>query len=281
MSTVPIDDPADPRVSVYLELRDHQIRMGRERTDPDLRPLFLAEGERLIGDALDAGLTPVSMLRDPERPTSVEDRLPGDVPVFLAGADVARRLTGMHIHRGALACFVRPPALGLSQVATDRATTLLVTERVTNPTNLGVMTRSAAGLGFDGLIVDAHSCDPLYRRALRVAMGASLHLPWTRVEDLDATLVELKRSGFAIVAMALSDDAVDLESAPLGAKVALVMGNEFAGLSQSTLDHCDVIARIAMTGGVDSLNVAAAAAIACWEVSRHRHLHRSDEPPAG
>lgn len=278
MPTISVDDPADPRVAVYLGLRDHQVRIERERTDPRLKPVFLTEGERLISMALDAGLEPISMLRDADRATAVETRMGDDVPIYLAGPEVAFRLTGMHIHRGALAAFARPPERTLGDLLDSLPTTLLVAERVINPTNLGVMTRSAAGLGMDGLVVDAESCDPLYRRAYRVAMGASLRFPWARVGHLAPTLAELKARGFTVVAMALSEEAIELDRAPFGERVALVMGNEFTGLSDETLSVADVIAGIPMRGGVDSLNVAAAAAVACWEVTRRRGLH---PPPPG
>jgi tRNA G18 (ribose-2'-O)-methylase SpoU len=266
---VPIDDPADPRVAVFVGLRDHQLRLDRERTNPALRPVFIAEGERLISNALAAGLTPISMLRSDDHPTRVETSMPADVPVYVTGPRVAVALTGMHIHRGALACFLRPPERTLDQVVSG-ASTVLVAERVTNPTNLGVMARSAAGLGLDGLIIDGTSCDPLYRRAHRVAMGASLTLPWARVPVLTEAIGVLRSHGFSTVAMALSEESVDLGEVTALEPVALVVGNEFHGLSEEVLAAVDIVARIPMTGGVDSLNVAAAAAVACWEIMRRR-----------
>ncbi len=267
---VSIDDPSDPRVAVYLGLRDHQLRIDRERSSPRLRPLFIAEGERLIGGALAAGLTPVSMLRSAGHPSGIESSLPDAVPVFAVGPKVAVAITGMHIHRGALACFLRPQERAASEV-TSTADTLLVAERVTNPTNLGVMVRSAAGLGIGGLLLDEGSCDPLYRRALRVAMGASLSFPWARVPSVVETIGSLRTMGYTTVAMALAADSVNL--ADLGdstGRTALLVGNEFHGLSEDVLDAVDIVATIPMTGGVDSLNVAAAAAVACWEITRTR-----------
>lgn len=257
---------------MYLGLRDHQLRIDRERSDPALRPVFIAEGERLIGDALAAGLTPVSMLRSADHPTVVETALPQQTPVLAAGPSVAVAITGMHIHRGALACFLRPPERLPPQVISG-AETLLVAERVTNPTNLGVMARSAAGLGVGGLLLDGSSCDPLYRRALRVAMGASLTLPWARVQSIPAAIGMLQAAGFMTVAMALAPASMslaDLGGLPRSARIALVVGNEFHGLPRETLEAVDIVATIPMTGGVDSLNVAAAAAVACWEIMRGR-----------
>ncbi|MGF1668404.1 MAG: TrmH family RNA methyltransferase [Acidimicrobiia bacterium] len=269
---VPIDDPADPRVAVYIGLRDHQLRMDRERSDPTLRPLFIAEGERLIGEALAAGLTPVSMLRSADHPTLVEASLPEGTPVFGVGPKVAVAITGLHIHRGALACFLRPPERSAPQVVSG-SQTLVVAERVTNPTNLGVMARSAAGLGVGGLLLDEPSCDPLYRRALRVAMGASFTLPWARVPSIPAAMGTLREAGFTTVAMAITSESAhlaDLGGLALSGRTALVVGNEFHGLSDEVLEAADIVATIPMTGGVDSLNVAAAAAVACWEIMRSR-----------
>jgi tRNA G18 (ribose-2'-O)-methylase SpoU len=269
---VPIEDPADPRVAVYVGLRDHQLRMERERSNPALRPSFIAEGERLIGDALAAGLAPVSMLRSADHPTRVETSLPNGTPVYAVGPKVAVAITGLHIHRGALACFLRPPERTAAQVMSE-APTLVVAERVTNPTNLGVIARSAAGLGIGGLLLDEVSCDPLYRRALRVAMGASFTLPWARVPSIPAALGPLRAAGFTTIAMALTSESAhlaDLGGLALTGRTALVMGNEFHGLSHEVLSSVDIVATIPMTGGVDSLNVAAAAAVACWEIMRGR-----------
>jgi tRNA G18 (ribose-2'-O)-methylase SpoU len=259
-------------VAVYIGLRDHQLRMDRERSDPALRPLFIAEGERLIGEALSAGLEPVSMLRSVDHPTVIETALPDGVPVFGVGPKVAVAITGLHIHRGALACFLRPPERPAAQVVSG-AQTLVVAERVTNPTNLGVMARSAAGLGVGGLLLDQVSCDPLYRRALRVAMGASFTLPWARVDSVPTAIGMLREAGFTTVAMALTSESTylsDLGGPTLAGRTALVVGNEFHGLSGEVLAAVDIVATIPMTGGVDSLNVAAAAAIACWEIMRGR-----------
>lgn len=272
-SEIAIDDPADPRVAVYVGLTDHQLRIARERREPALRAVFIVEGDRLIANALAHGAELISMLRSPDRPTVIEQDLPDDVPIYTAGPDLAVRLTGMHIHRGTLACFARPRAATLADV-TRNATTVLMGERVINPTNLGVMTRSAAGIGVDALVVDEESCDPLYRRAHRVAMGASLTMPWARVADLVEAIGSLRSAGFTTVAMALQPRAVPLHLLePPTDRIALVVGNEFMGLSDAVIDACDVVATIPMRGGVDSLNVAAAAAIACWEITRAQRDH--------
>lgn len=269
-TVIPIDDPADPRVAVYVGMTDHQLRLARERRDPLLRAVFIVEGDRLIAGTIDHGTELLSILRSPDRPSGVEHGLPEHVPVYTAGPEVAVRLTGMHIHRGTLACFARPPQATLQEVMAD-ANTVLVGERVINPTNLGVMTRSAAGVGVDALVVDGESCDPLYRRAHRVAMGASLTLPWARVDRVVDAIASLRSAGFTTVAMAVGQDAVPLHLLePEGERIALIVGNEFTGLSEAVVDASDVVATIPMHGGVDSLNVAAAAAIACWEITRRR-----------
>jgi tRNA G18 (ribose-2'-O)-methylase SpoU len=269
-TVIPIDDPADPRVAVYVGLTDHHLRIARERRDPELGAVFIVEGDRLIANAIDHGMELLSILRSPDRPTGIEHGLPEHVPVYTAGPELAVRLTGMHIHRGTLACFARPQEATVQEVIAD-ATTVLVGERVINPTNLGVMTRSAAGVGVDALVVDDESCDPLYRRAHRVAMGASLTMPWARVHRVVDAIESLRRAGFTTVAMALAADAVPLHLLrPRSDRIALIVGNEFTGLSEAVIDASDVVATIPMHGGVDSLNVAAAAAIACWEITRHR-----------
>ncbi len=268
MPVIPIDDVDDPRIRVFRGLRDHQLRMFRERTDAELAPVCIVEGERLIRRALEAGMEPVAMLRDPDRPEPIEAEMPDGFPVYTVEADLAPRLVGMHIHRWAMTCFRRPPQRSLESVLADDPKSLLLTDGVVNPTNLGAMVRTAAGLGVDGLVLDPVSCDPLYRRASRVSMGASFTFPWTRVPDLVATIAMLKSSGFGVVAIQLTPRAVDLHDVPALRPVALVMGNEGYGVSEPVLEQADVVAQIPMHRGVDSLNVAAAAAVACWEITR-------------
>lgn len=270
MPIIAISDVDDPRIRVFRGLRDHQLRMYRERTDAELAPLCIVEGDPLMRRALEAGMEPISMLRDPGRPEPIEAELPEGFPVYTVEADLAPKLVGMHIHRWAMACFRRPPERSLESVLAGDPTSLLLTDRVVNPTNLGAMVRAAAGLGVDGLILDPESCDPLYRRASRVSMGASFTFPWARVSDLVATIAELRSSGFGIVAIELTDRAIDLHDVPPLRPVALVMGNEGYGVSEPVLEQADVVARIPMHAGVDSLNVTAAAAVACWEITRPR-----------
>ena len=269
MPVIPIDDVDDPRIRVFRGLRDHQLRMFRERTDAELAPMCIVEGDRLIRRALGAGMEPLSLLRDPGRPEPIEAELPDDFPVYTVEADLAPKLVGMHIHRWAMACFRRPPERSFESVLADDPKSLLLTDRVVNPTNLGAMVRTAAGLGVGGLLLDPESCDPLYRRASRVSMGASFTFPWARVADIVATIGVLKSSGFGVVAIQLTSTAVDLHDVPPLRPVALVMGNEGYGVSEPVLEKADVVAQIPMHQGVDSLNVTAAAAVACWEITRH------------
>ncbi|MDH4309346.1 MAG: RNA methyltransferase [Acidimicrobiia bacterium] len=264
---IPIDDASDPRIAFFVGLKDHQLRMERERSDPALQPLFIAEGDRLIRKALRRGLIPTAILRDTRRRSDVEDEITPDVPVFTVGPDVARSITGMWIHRWPLGAFQRPPSLGLDQVVRPDTRSVLAAENVINPTNLGAMVRSAVGLGVEALVVDESSCDPLYRRSLRVAMGAALDVAWTRVPSLVPTLKELSSRGFHIVALEQSASAADLRLLPSVPRAVLVVGNEGFGISESVLTVADHVASIPMSGGVESLNVTAAAAIACWELN--------------
>jgi tRNA G18 (ribose-2'-O)-methylase SpoU len=270
VAVIPIDDPADPRIRVFRGLRDHQLRMFRERTDAELSPMCIVEGDRLMQRALAAGLELVSILRDPDRPEPIESELPEHVPVYTAAPDVAVELVGMHITRWAMSCFRRPRELSFEEAVGPTARRILATDRVINPTNLGAMVRAAAGLGMDAMIIDDESCDPLYRRASRVSMGASFTLPWCRVAVLPAALDDLRDRGYSIVAVELTASSVDLDLLPSLDRVVLVMGNEGYGLTPDVIERADHVARIPMHGGVDSLNVTAAAAVACWEITRRR-----------
>jgi tRNA G18 (ribose-2'-O)-methylase SpoU len=270
MPVIPIHDPDDPRIRVFRGLRDHQLRMFRERTDAELSPMCIVEGDRLMRRAIAAGMDLVSILRDPDRPESIESELPPDIPVYTADPDVALHLVGMHIDRWAMSCFRRPPERSFDEVVRSTTRRILATDRVINPTNLGAMVRAAAGLGMDALIIDDESCDPLYRRASRVSMGASFSLPWCRVPDLATAIGGLRLAGFTVVAIELTDDSIDLDLLPDLERVVLVMGNEGYGVSPAVIHESDHTAMIPMHGGVDSLNVTAAAAVACWEVTRRR-----------
>jgi tRNA G18 (ribose-2'-O)-methylase SpoU len=197
--------------------------------------------------------------------STLSDVLPDDAVVFTAEVAVLEAVTGYHVHRGALASFGRVPVPSIATLASS-ASRLVVLEQVNNPTNVGAVFRAAAGLGMDGVVLDPLSADPLYRRAVRVSMGAVLQLPYARADAWPGDLGVLRDAGFQLLALTPSPDAVDLRSLSFSAsdKVALLLGAEGPGLSSSVLREGDLAVRIPMHHGVDSLNVAAAAAVACY-----------------
>jgi tRNA G18 (ribose-2'-O)-methylase SpoU len=270
MSIVAVESD-DPRLLPFTGLRDHTLRMSRERPGGDVEAWFVVEGDRLIEAARAAGYDLVSILRDPDRPSASEAGLDESIPVLTVSAEQAAETVGMHIHRWPLACFRRRPGSTLAGLLTRRPTRLVVADRIVNPTNLGSITRAGAGLGFDGLVLDAESCDPLYRRASRVGMGAAFGWPWARVDDLIGYgLGTLKQAGFTLVALESDGPSVPLQAVTVHGPVAVIIGNEGAGISRDVLAACDVVASIPMHAGVRSLNVATASAIAFWTLGPHR-----------
>lgn len=269
-----LDQPTDPRLSDYLRLRDTQLRHSVEATEG----LYIAEGTTIIRRAIEAGHRPRSVLLAPRWIDGLRDLVdPLDVDVFVVSEAMAEQVTGFHVHRGALASMQRPAPRSLDDLAgCDR---LVIVEDLVDHANLGAIARSVAALGWDGLIVSSRSADPLYRRAVKASMGTVLSLPWVRSDEDLATLATLKRAGFVLVATALADEAVPVDEARkrvtgkrvagervAGERVVLMLGTEGHGLSQSWLDHADVVVTIPMAAGVDSLNVGAAAAICLWEL---------------
>ena len=275
----------DPRLDAYARLTDAQLR---NRLEPDLG-VFIAESEKVVSRALDAGCEPVSLLVD-DRRVGAEgpllerwERQCAHAPVLVAPHDQVAALTGFELTRGTLAAFRRPAARDARDVLAG-ARRVAVLEDITNHTNVGAIFRSAAALGMDAVLVTPGCYDPLYRRALRVSMGAVLQVPWA-VVGADAQggphgnvahqgtwsrtgVPLLHEAGFTVAAMALTDGAVPLGSAGLrqAERLALVLGTEGEGLAPATIEHCDLAVRIPMAHGVDSLNVAAASAVAFWEL---------------
>jgi tRNA G18 (ribose-2'-O)-methylase SpoU len=261
---VPVSDPADPRLADYFKLTDVALR---RRLEP-ARGLFMAESASVIARALDVGLEPFSVMMAPrwvETLAGLLARLPQDVPVYVGPEDVLRAVTGFHVHRGAIAAMRRPVPLSWAGLI-EGARRLAIVEDVVDHTNLGAIFRSAAGLGVDAVALTPRSADPLYRRSIRVSMGAVFQLPWARIEPWPVALEELRRSGWHVAAMAPRDDAVPLDrfAARLPERLALMVGTEGDGLSAHALDLADSVVAIPMAAGVDSLNVAAAAAVAFW-----------------
>lgn len=264
-----VDDPDDARLRVFTGLRDEQLRRVREGPGGDCAGVFIADGDLVAQRAQRAGCRLQAVLVDAQRTRPLPFRIHDDVPVYLASPPVLESITGYHLHRGVLACFERPEPVALEAVlATSQR--LLVLEGINNPTNLGVIVRSGAGLGFDGLVLDPSSCDPLYRRSARVSMGEVFALPHARSAALPAGLAPVVDAGFTLVALTPAEGAVPIDELRLDRshRVALVLGAEGPGLSAGTLAMAHHRVRIPMAGEVDSLNVGAAAAIACYAVSR-------------
>ncbi|SER49375.1 tRNA G18 (ribose-2'-O)-methylase SpoU [Propionibacterium cyclohexanicum] len=262
-SLVEIADPADERLRDYVALRDVSLRRSLEAA----QGLFIAEGEKIIRRAWQTGHLPRSLLLAPRWVPGLRDLLDtSDVPVYVVSERLAEQITGFHVHRGALGAFERRPARQMSELLDARR--LVVCEDIVDHTNVGAIIRCAAGLGWDGVLLAPRAADPLYRRAIKTSMGAVFSLPWARMDDWAHGLERLRDAGFLVAAMALRHDDVgidefaeQLDQHPR--KVALLMGTEGAGLSSHWLAQAEVVVRIPMARGIDSLNVAAAAAIAC------------------
>lgn len=265
---VTIENADDPRLGDYVRLRDTSLRKHLEAE----HGLFIAEGDKVIRRAAQAGYRPRSFLlaeRWLDSLTDVVAHFP-DVPVFLATEELAEHVTGFHVHRGALASFYRQEGAPVTALL-DR-NRLVVLEDIVDHTNVGAILRNAAGLGWDGALLSPRSADPLYRRSIKVSMGAVFSLPWARLPDWHAAPALLTGAGFLTVALTLAEDSMDL--ATLGRqlradprRVAILLGTEGAGLSPRWTAASDVRARIPMHAGVDSLNVAAASALACYALN--------------
>ena len=266
---IEISDPTDPRLADYVSLTDVVLR---RRTEPE-RGLYIAESQKVIRRALRAGHRPRSYLMArrwlEDLADIVADAEADGIPVYFGDHDVIEQLTGFHLHRGALAAMQRPPLPSVESLIAD-ARRVIVLEDVVDHTNVGAIFRSAAALGVDAVLITPRCADPLYRRSVKVAMGAVLTVPYARIDHWYDAVAALSDAGFTTVAMTLADDAVDIEDAVSGQdRVALLMGTEGHGLSERWSSAADVRAVIPMAPGIDSLNVAAATAVACY-VTRGR-----------
>jgi tRNA G18 (ribose-2'-O)-methylase SpoU len=265
--TVRIGSVDDPRLSDYVGLTDVALRSRRE---PELG-LYLAESAKVIQRALDAGHQPRSLMLADRwlQPLAPLVRRVAElgVPVFVGEPGVLEAITGFHVHRGAIASMQRPAPLDpLELIAGARR--VVVLEDVVDHTNVGAIFRSAAGIGADAVLVSPRCADPLYRRAVRVSMGTVFQVPWARLEPWPGGLDAVRERGFTVAALALQPGALTLDelAAAPPQRLALVLGTEGDGLSGRALRHADLAVRIPMAGGVDSLNVAAATAVALWAV---------------
>jgi tRNA G18 (ribose-2'-O)-methylase SpoU len=257
-----IDDVDDPRVADYRDLTDVNLRRRKEPTEG----LFMAESHQVIGRALLAGYPIRSVLTTLRWLDAIEAlHLPVDTVVLVGDESLVNAITGYRVHRGALAAMSRIPLPTLEDVVHD-ARRIVVLEGIVDHTNVGAVFRSAAGLGFDAVLVDPTCADPLYRRSVRVSMGAVFALPWTRVAPWPAQLTDLSADGWEILALTPRPDAMALPqvAAKPPERLALLLGSEGPGLSPGALEAVTQHVRIPMSAGVDSLNVAAAAAVACY-----------------
>ncbi|WP_062522126.1 TrmH family RNA methyltransferase [Demequina silvatica] len=263
MPVIAIDDPSDARLADYRGLTDVALRRVLE---PE-RGLYMAEGAKVIERALRAGHAARSVLVSERWLESVAPLVADQVPVYLAPTALLEDVTGYQVHRGALASMERPELPALADLARD-ARRIVVLEGIVDHTNVGAIFRSAAGIGADAVVVSPTCADPLYRRSVKVSMGTVFQVPWTRATSWPGALDELRALGFTVGGLALTDDAVALDrfAARAGERVALVMGTEGDGLTRQALAHVDEAVVIPMHGGVDSLNVAAASAVAMWEL---------------
>lgn len=281
---IEISDPADERVRDYFSLTDVKLR---KKLEPELG-LYLAESEKVIRRALAAGHRPRSFLMGKRWLTDLADlvdRAEADgVPVYVADAAVIEAMTGFHLHRGALASMHRPTLLE-PEALLHNARRVVILEDIVDHSNVGAVFRSAAALGVDAVLITPRCADPLYRRAVRVSMGTVFQVPWTRLDPWPEGLKVLQDNGFTVAAFALGDGAVDLDNlaAHPPDRLAMIFGTEGGGLTRLAVKGADMVVKIPMSGGVDSLNIAAASAVAIWALRRPHHPHpntadRADRP---
>lgn len=283
MPLVRLDDLSDGRLRPYSGMTDGQLKRGEgfRRDNPD--GLFIGESARVIERALDAGMRPASLLVDDRwlaHDRQLVDRVVEswpDIPVFLATPQQHRELTGYEVVRGALACFERPQPRSVREVIRG-AHRVAILEDITNYANMGAIFRSASALGWDAVLVTPSCHDPYYRRCARVSMGAVFQVPWARIpgdRDWACNLIpQLRDEGILTAALALRDGSVGLRDRRLAFadRLAVVLGTEGDGLADSTIEACDCTAMIPMHHGADSLNVAACAAIAFWQLARWPYM---------
>ncbi len=278
---IEIETIDDPRLDAYARLTEVQLR---NKLEPE-KGIFIAESEKVIERAVQGGMEPVSFLMEEKFLVGMQqvindaaNRYPNvDIPVFILPHGELKRLTGFELTRGALAAFRRPKPKSVEEVC-EGAQRIAVLEDITNHTNVGAIFRSAAALGMDAVLVTQACYDPLYRRAIRVSMGTVFQVPWARIGGQSGAtgegswaqdgIPQLKKLGFKTAAMALSDDSVSLDDPNLAneKKLAVILGTEGDGLARRTIAQCDYTVRIPMSHSVDSLNVAAASAVAFWEL---------------
>lgn len=260
-----VTDFSDPELDIYARLTEVQLLNRRE---PD-KGIFIAESPKVIERALNAGCVPISFLMETRHVENQAKQLIarcGDIPVFTAELDVLTQLTGFKLTRGMLCAMYRPKLPTVGDICKN-ARRVAVLEDVINPTNVGAIFRSAAALGIDAVVLTSASSDPLYRRSIRVSMGTVFQVPWTYLGE--GGISELRRLGFKTAAMALKSDSLPIYDPRLAKidKLAIVLGTEGDGLAAGTIADCDYTVLIPMSHGVDSLNVAAASAVAFYQLA--------------
>ena len=273
INQIKISDFQAPELDIYARTKE-VVLLNRARPEEGI---FIAESPKVIERALDSGCEPISILMEERHiegeGKSVLERC-GDIPVYTAEFDVLKELTGFPLTRGML-CAMHRPALPSVQQVFEHATRIAILEDVVNPTNVGAIFRSAAALGMDAVLLTPASSDPLYRRAIRVSMGTVFQIPWTYVDKHTKWPEEgmkiLRELGFKTAAFALKDDSVSIDDPQLmnEEKLAILLGTEGDGLATETIADCDYTVKIPMSHGVDSLNVAAASAVAFWQLGNH------------
>ena len=271
---IKITDFMAPELDVYARLTENQLL---NRAHPE-EGMFIAESPKVIERALDAGCIPVSLLMETKHAQGEAKEMIercGDIPVYTAEFDVLTKLTGFALTRGALCAMYRPKLQEPEEICA-KARRIAVLENVVNPTNVGAIFRSAAALHMDAVLLTPGCSDPLYRRAIRVSMGTVFQIPWTYFDKKTSwpqeSMKVIQDMGFKTVAMALREDSCSIDDPKLLAeeKLAVILGTEGDGLASTTIADCDYTVMIPMSHGVDSLNVAAASAVAFWELGRKR-----------
>lgn len=276
MPTIKITSITDPQLAVFTSLTEAQLR---NRLDPE-KGIFIAESPKVIHVALDAGYEPLALLCEERHITGDAARIieranalpiwadkPEGMPVYTGSREMLASLTGYTLTRGVLCAMRRPMPRAISEVVND-ARRIVIIDGVVDTTNIGAIFRSAAALGIDAVLLTPNSCDPLNRRSIRVSMGSVFLVPWTWTADAESYQEELRKLGFATAAMALTDDSISIADPLLTTipRLAIIMGTEGDGLPATTIAAADHVVRIPMSHNVDSLNVAAAAAVAFWEL---------------
>lgn len=270
---IEITDFEAPELDIYARLNENQLL---NRHEPE-KGIFIAESPKVIERALDSGCQPISLLLERKhiegQARDVIARC-GDIPIFTSEFEILTQLTGFKLTRGVL-CAMRRPALPSVENICSPARRIAILENIMNPTNVGAIFRSAAALNIDAVLLTPGCSNPLYRRAIRVSMGTVFQIPWTFLGSEDSEWPDtgmklLQKLGFKTAAMALRDDSVPIDDARLRTedKLAILLGAEGDGLAPSTIANCDYTVRIPMSHGVDSLNVAAASAVAFWELGK-------------